>query len=203
MFICREGPGLHGRTQDPASSATGRSTARSWCSTTSACRPTSWSAASRARASTTRSAGSSSAASTSPRAASGIATGALQDALRYAQQRETFGKPICRAPGDPAQARRHGDARRGRAAAGRAGRAQVRHRASAATWRPAWRSCSPPRPRVENSLEAMRIFGGYGYSKEFDVERYLPRRAADVHRRGHQRDAAHHHRPAAGRAEPG
>ena len=31
----------------------------------------------------------------------------------------------------------------------------------------------------------------------------LPRRAADVHRRGHQRDAAHHHRAPAGRAEPG
>jgi alkylation response protein AidB-like acyl-CoA dehydrogenase len=25
---------------------------------------------------------------------------------------------------------------------------------------------------VENSLEALRIFGGYGYSTEFDVERY-------------------------------
>src|SRR5258706_15871943 len=30
----------------------------------------------------------------------------------------------------------------------------------------------------------------------------LPRRAADVHRRGHQRDATHHHRQAADRAEP-
>ena len=26
---------------------------------------------------------------------------------------------------------------------------------------------------VENSLEAMRIHGGYSYSKEFDVERYF------------------------------
>jgi alkylation response protein AidB-like acyl-CoA dehydrogenase len=25
---------------------------------------------------------------------------------------------------------------------------------------------------VENSLEAMRIFGGYSYSTDFDVERY-------------------------------
>jgi alkylation response protein AidB-like acyl-CoA dehydrogenase len=25
---------------------------------------------------------------------------------------------------------------------------------------------------VENSLEAMRIFGGYSYSVDFDVERY-------------------------------
>jgi alkylation response protein AidB-like acyl-CoA dehydrogenase len=25
---------------------------------------------------------------------------------------------------------------------------------------------------VQNSLDAMRVFGGYGYSTEFDVERY-------------------------------
>ena len=25
---------------------------------------------------------------------------------------------------------------------------------------------------LENSTEAMRIHGGYGYSKEFDIERY-------------------------------
>src|SRR6185503_15829634 len=31
----------------------------------------------------------------------------------------------------------------------------------------------------------------------------LPRRAADVHRRRDERDAAHHHRPPADRAEPG
>ena len=47
---------------------------------------------------------------------------------------------------------------------------------------------------LENALEAMRIHGAYGYSKEFPIERLVPRRAADVHRRGHQRDAAHHHR---------
>ena len=48
----------------------------------------------------------------------------------------------------------------------------------------------------------MRIHGAYGYSKEFR-RAALPRRAAAGHRRGHQRDAAHHHRPPADRAEPG
>ena len=81
--------------------------------------------------------------------------------------------------------------------------AQATTGASAATWKPAWPSISPPRPRCENSLEAMRIYGGYGYSKEFDDRALLPRRAADVHRRGHQRDAAHHHRAQHDRAEPG
>ena len=55
---------------------------------------------------------------------------------------------------------------------------------------------------LENATEAMRIHGGYGYSKEFPVERLYPRRAAPLHRRGDERDAAHHHRPAARRAEP-
>ena len=39
----------------------------------------------------------------------GIARAALEDALAYAQQRRTFGKPIVAAPGDRVQARRHGD----------------------------------------------------------------------------------------------
>ena len=56
---------------------------------------------------------------------------------------------------------------------------------------------------VENSLEAMRIFGGYSYSVGLRRRALLPRRAADVHRRGHQRDAAHHHRQAADREESG
>ena len=41
----------------------------------------------------------------------GIAEGALKLATEYAQIRKTFGKPISRAPGHPAQDRRDGDAR--------------------------------------------------------------------------------------------
>ena len=48
----------------------------------------------RAAACRRRSAGSSSAASTSRRAACGIAKAALDEAVRYAQLRKTFGKPI-------------------------------------------------------------------------------------------------------------
>ena len=47
----------------------------------------------------------------------GIAQRALELALRYSQERKTFGKPDRRAPGDPVQARRHGDPGRGRPAA--------------------------------------------------------------------------------------
>ena len=56
----------------------------------------------------------------------GLAQGRLEESLRYAQVRKTFGKPIARAPGDPDQARRHGDAGRGRASARRVRRARLR-----------------------------------------------------------------------------
>ena len=56
---------------------------------------------------------------------------------------------------------------------------------------------------VENALEAMRIHGAYGYSKELHIERYYRDAPLLVHRRGHQRAAEDHHRPPARGAEPG
>ena len=47
----------------------------------------------------------------------GLAQGALDEALAYAKERQAFGQPISQVPGDPGQARRHGDRDRGRAAA--------------------------------------------------------------------------------------
>ena len=44
---------------------------------------------------------------------------------------------------------------------------------SGPTSRPGWPSCSPPRRRWRSRLDAIRIHGGYGYSTEFDVERYF------------------------------
>ena len=35
---------------------------------------------------------------------------------------------------------------------------------------------------LENSTELLRIHGAYGYSKEYDIERLLSRRAAHLHR---------------------
>ena len=43
--------------------------------------------------------------------------------------------------------------------------------ASAPTSRPAWRSCSPRRPARRSSRSRFRIHGGYGYSKEYEIER--------------------------------
>ena len=101
----------------------------------------------------------------------GLASAALKDSVRYSQIRKTFGKPICEHQaiqlklGDMATrlqaarlltydaARAYDTGERCDMEAGMA-----KYFASEAG--------------VENSLEAMRIHGGYGYSKEFAVERY-------------------------------
>ncbi|MGH3748241.1 MAG: acyl-CoA dehydrogenase family protein, partial [Micromonosporaceae bacterium] len=102
----------------------------------------------------------------------GVARAALDDALRYAQEREAFGKPIWRHQSignylaDMATkytaarqlvllaAERHDAGQRCDMEAGMA-----KLYASEAA--------------MEIALNAMRIHGGYGYSTEFDVERYF------------------------------
>ncbi len=100
----------------------------------------------------------------------GIANRALSEAVKYSQQRKTFGKQICQHQaiqlklGDMATrceaarllvdsaARAYDEGRRCDMEAGMA-----KYFASEAA--------------QQNSLESMRIHGGYGYSKEFVVER--------------------------------
>lgn len=56
---------------------------------------------------------------------------------------------------------------------------------------------------MENSMEAMRIHGGMGYTTEMPVERYFRDAcSADADRRGHQRDPATRHRPRPARPRP-
>ena len=77
----------------------------------------------------------------------GIARAALEASLKYAQERQTFGKPIAQLSGDSVEARRHGGRdRRGAPADASRGLAQGRGPAVHAS-NPRWRSCSPPRPR--------------------------------------------------------
>ncbi len=77
----------------------------------------------------------------------GVARAALDDALRYAQQREAFGKPIWRHQSIGNYLADMATKLHRRATAGAARGAGATTRASAATWRRAWRSCSPPRRR--------------------------------------------------------
>ena len=102
----------------------------------------------------------------------GIAAAALNESVKYAQIRKTFGKPICQHQaiqlklGEMATkvqaarlltydaARAYDSGQRCDMEAGMA-----KYFASEAA--------------VDNSLEAMRIHGGYGYSKEYPIERYF------------------------------
>jgi alkylation response protein AidB-like acyl-CoA dehydrogenase len=101
----------------------------------------------------------------------GVAQAAFEDALKYAQERETFGKPICEHQAIQLKL------------------ADMATKIEAA--RLLVRSAAEKKDRGERSdveagmaklfaseicqevaLEAMRIHGGYGYSQEFNVERY-------------------------------
>jgi alkylation response protein AidB-like acyl-CoA dehydrogenase len=102
----------------------------------------------------------------------GVARAALDDALRYATERESFGKPIWRHESvgnylaDMATkytaarelvmlaARRHDEGQRCDLEAGMA-------------------KLFASEAAMEIALNAVRIHGGYGYSTEFDVERYF------------------------------
>ena len=101
----------------------------------------------------------------------GVAQRALDESVRYAQQRRTFGKPIHE---HQAIALKLGDmATRVEAARLLTEKAAdaLRPRRALATTRPAWPSSSPRRPRSRTAWRRMRIHGGYGYTKEFVVER--------------------------------
>jgi alkylation response protein AidB-like acyl-CoA dehydrogenase len=102
----------------------------------------------------------------------GVARAALEDSLRYAQQREAFGKPIWQHQSvgnylaDMATkleaarqltlyaARRYDSGERSDMEAGMA-------------------KLFASETAMEIALNAVRIHGGYGYSTEFDVERYF------------------------------
>jgi alkylation response protein AidB-like acyl-CoA dehydrogenase len=101
----------------------------------------------------------------------GLAQAALQDSVKYAQLRKTFGKPI--GEHQAIQLKLGEMATRVQAArlltydAARAYDTGERCDMEAGMAK-----YFASEAAVSNSLEAMRIHGGYGYSKEFHVERY-------------------------------
>jgi alkylation response protein AidB-like acyl-CoA dehydrogenase len=102
----------------------------------------------------------------------GIASAALRDSVQYSQIRKTMGKPICEH--QAIQLKLGEMATRLQAArlltydAARAYDAGERCDMEAGMAK-----YFASETAVENSLEAMRIHGGYGYSKEYHVERYF------------------------------
>jgi len=101
----------------------------------------------------------------------GIAAGALRDALRYSQERQTFGKPI--AQHQAIQLKLADMATRVEASRLLIEQAARKYdTGERCDLESSMAKLFASEAGVENSLEAMRIFGGYSYSTDFDVERY-------------------------------
>ena len=102
----------------------------------------------------------------------GIASAALRDAVQYSQVRHTMGKPICEHQAIQLKlgemAPRLQAARLLTYAAARAYDSGERCDMEAGMAK-----FFASEAAVENALESMRIHGGYGYSKEYHVERYF------------------------------
>jgi alkylation response protein AidB-like acyl-CoA dehydrogenase len=102
----------------------------------------------------------------------GVARAAFEDALQYSQERESFGKPIWR---HQAIGHRLADM----ATKLTASRLLVRHAADKfdagerADLEAGMAKLFASEACMEISLDAMRIHGGYGYSTEFEIERYF------------------------------
>lgn len=102
----------------------------------------------------------------------GVGQAALADALAYAQQRETFGKPIW-------QHQAVGHLLAGMATKVRAARlmtldaAQRLDTGARTDLEAGMAKLFASEAALEVTLDAIRVHGGYGYSKEYDVERYF------------------------------
>lgn len=101
----------------------------------------------------------------------GVARAAFEHAIRYAQQRETFGKPICEHQAVQLKLADMGT----KIEASRLLTHQAAHRkdrGERCDLEAGMAKLFASETCAEVSLEAMRIFGGYGYTKEFPVERF-------------------------------
>lgn len=101
----------------------------------------------------------------------GVASAALKEAVAYSQQRKTFGKPICE---HQAIQLKLGEMAT-RLEASRllvASAADKFDRNERCDMEAGMAKYFATEAAMENSLDSMRVHGGYGYSKEFNVERY-------------------------------
>jgi alkylation response protein AidB-like acyl-CoA dehydrogenase len=102
----------------------------------------------------------------------GVAQAALADATRYAQERESFGKPIW-------QHQSVGNLIADMATKVQAARlltadaAERLDRGVRADLEAGMAKLFASEAAMQVALDAMRVHGGYGYSKEYDVERYF------------------------------
>ena len=101
----------------------------------------------------------------------GVARAAFEQAIKYAQQRETFGKPICE---HQAIQLKLADMATKVEAARLLTRqaAQKKDRGERCDLEAGMAKLFASETCAEVSLDAMRVLGGYGYTKEFPVERF-------------------------------
>jgi alkylation response protein AidB-like acyl-CoA dehydrogenase len=101
----------------------------------------------------------------------GLARAAFEDAIRYAQTRETFGKPICEH--QTIQIKLADMATKLEAARLLVySAAEKKDRGERCDLEAGMAKLFATESAQEIALEALRIHGGAGYSKDFDVERY-------------------------------
>jgi alkylation response protein AidB-like acyl-CoA dehydrogenase len=101
----------------------------------------------------------------------GLAAAAFEDALRYSQTRKTFGKPICQH--QAIQLKLADMATRVEAARLLVEQAARKYdTGQRCDLEAGMAKLFASEAAVENSLEAMRVHGGYSYSTDYDVERY-------------------------------
>jgi alkylation response protein AidB-like acyl-CoA dehydrogenase len=101
----------------------------------------------------------------------GLAQAALDESVKYSQQRKTFGKPICE---HQAIQLKLGDMAT-RTEAARLLTVQAAHaydRGDRCDMEAGMAKLFATEAALENSMEAMRVQGCYGYSKEYLVERF-------------------------------
>jgi alkylation response protein AidB-like acyl-CoA dehydrogenase len=101
----------------------------------------------------------------------GVAQAAFESAIRYAQERSTFGKPICEHQAIQLKLADMGT----RIEAARLlvrQAAAMKDRGERCDLEAGMAKLFASETCQEVSLEAMRVLGGYGYTKEFPVERY-------------------------------
>ena len=100
----------------------------------------------------------------------GVAQSCLDESVRYSQERKTFGKPICQH--QAIQIKLADMVTRTEAARLLTERAAVAYETGQRCDMEAGiAKLFATEAALENSIEAMRIHGGYGYSKEFPIER--------------------------------
>ncbi len=101
----------------------------------------------------------------------GIAKAALDEAVRYSQQRHTFGKPICQH--QAIQIKLADMATRVEAARLLTDAAALAYdTGERVDMEAGMAKLFATEAAITNSMEAMRVHGGYGYSPEFNIERY-------------------------------